>query len=80
MRVQFARWGNSLAVRVPRKVADALGIMAGSVGELNVERDQLVIAPRPSGYRLDDLLAGITPKNVHGEIRTGSAIGNEVEE
>ena len=77
MEVQFAKWGNSLALRVPRKVAEALQIAPGSVADLVLKRDKLVITPRTHTYRLDELVAGITRDNLHGEVQTGVAMGAE---
>jgi len=78
MEIQFAKWGNSVALRVPSKVATALGITPGSVAELSLKRDKLIITPRQHAYQLDDLLAGITTKNLHQETSTGLAVGAEV--
>jgi len=77
MEIQFAKWGNSVALRVPAKVAEALGIAPGSVANLDVKRDKLVITPQQHSYKLDDLLSGITAKNLHQELNAGSPVGNE---
>ena len=77
MEIQFAKWGNSVALRVPSKVAKALGITPGSVADLDLKRNKLIITPRPHVYRLDDLLAGITAGNLHEEVDTGAAVGAE---
>jgi antitoxin MazE len=78
MEIQFAKWGNSVGLRVPAKVAKELGIAPGSVADLEISRDRLVITPRSHAYRLDDLLAAITPDNVHREVSTGESVGAEV--
>jgi antitoxin MazE len=78
MEIQFAKWGNSVALRVPSKVAEALAIAPGSVADLDVKRDKLIITPRQHAYQLDDLLAGITAKNLHQETSSGAAVGAEV--
>ncbi len=78
MEIQFAKWGNSVALRVPSKVAESLGIVPGSVANLDLKRDKLIITPQRHTYPLDDLLSGITSKNVHQETDTGSAVGAEV--
>jgi antitoxin MazE len=78
MEIQFAKWGNSIALRVPSKVAEALAIAPGSVAELDLKRDKLIITPRQNTYQLDDLLAGITAKNLHQEVSSGAAVGAEV--
>lgn len=78
MEIQFAKWGNSIGLRVPSKVAEALAIAPGSVADLDLKRDKLIITPRHNAYQLDDLLAGITSKNLHQEVSTGAAVGAEV--
>ena len=77
MEVQFAKWGNSVALRVPSKVAEALGIVPGSMANLDLKRDKLIITPQQHSYQLDQLLSGITSKNLHPETGVGFAIGAE---
>ena len=45
MIVEFCRWGNSLAVRIPRAVADALNVSDGRRAEIKVENGALVLRP-----------------------------------
>jgi antitoxin MazE len=65
MRVKIAKWGNSLAVRLPRQYAQELGLAAGSEIELEKNGDQLVLDAGPKRkipvYKLEDLLAQIKP-------------------
>ncbi len=63
MHARVSKWGNSLAVRLPKLAADSLGLGEGSNVELSLEGDRLVISCGKPVYRLDDLLAGITPEN-----------------
>jgi len=77
MEIQFAKWGNSVALRVPSKVAESLGIVPGSLAKLDLKSDKLIITPQQHGYRLEDLLAGITSKNKPQEIETGNSVGAE---
>ncbi len=77
MEIQFAKWGNSLAIRVPSKVADSLGVVPGTVADLEVRGGQFIVTPRKQAYRLDDLLAEITPENLHSEISVGPNVGME---
>lgn len=78
MRAQVRRWGNSLAVRIPKPLAADVGMEEGAVVELSVSDGNLVITPvRPHRFRLDDLLAGVTDANLHGEVETGAPVGRE---
>ena len=64
MRTEVARWGNSLAVRLPRQVLEQTGIAEGTAVDLDVEDGRVVIRPAVPRYGLDELLAGITPENL----------------
>ena len=64
MKAKLARWGNSLALRIPRPVADRLGLDEGATVELSVEEGHLWVRLRRPEPRLDELLAGITPENL----------------
>jgi antitoxin MazE len=61
MKVKLAKWGNSLALRLPKRLADELGLRPGTVVDLDQDGSRLAIetAPKPKfpRYRLEDLLA-----------------------
>ena len=78
MKTHIQRWGNSLAVRIPKVVALELGIGEDTAVELDVVDDALVIRVAASEFSLEQLLASITDDNLHGEVDTGPAIGAEV--
>ena len=82
MIVEFCRWGNSLAVRIPRAVADALNVSDGRLVEIKVENGALVLRPllkptRKPRYTLDELLNGMTKENVPQEVVWGPPRGHE---
>jgi antitoxin MazE len=73
------RWGNSLALRIPKAFAQDVGIEEDSPVEISVAGRDLVISPRaPRPFTLAQLLEGITDENLHEEIPTGPALGKEV--
>ena len=79
MATIVAKWGNSLAVRIPQNLAKEIHLTEGTEIDLGVVDGTLVIKPRTrKRYSLDELLEGITPENLHGEINSGIAVGNEV--
>ncbi len=75
MQTHIDKWGNSLGVRIPSKIAASLMLKAGSDVELLLEAGQLVIKPlaRPS---LKELLADY-PEGGDGEILVGPELGAE---
>jgi antitoxin MazE len=78
MQMQLARWGNSLAVRIPQPVARAMALTEGSRLEVAVEDGRIVLVPRPSAPpKLDALLAGITPENLPDETFDDVPVGRE---
>ncbi len=77
MRVAIRKWGNSLALRIPRTLAADSHLISGSQVDVALEDGRLIVAPVTAGMTLDALLAAITPDNLHGEISTGRRVGRE---
>lgn len=78
MKIQIQKWGNSLAIRIPKAFAQEISIDYGSMVELALEKGEIVVRPIDIQYSLDQLLTGITKDNIHAEIETGEAQGKEV--
>ncbi|MGC9524750.1 MAG: AbrB/MazE/SpoVT family DNA-binding domain-containing protein [Limnospira sp.] len=79
MMTTVAKWGNSLAVRIPQNLAKQLDLSEGVEIDFTVVDKTLVIKPKNrKHYSLDDLIEGITPENRHAEIDSGTAMGNEL--
>ena len=78
MKSRIQKWGNSLAVRIPKPVALDAGLDNGAPVEVLL-RDRSVVITRaaPQGFTLEQLLEKVTPENVHGEVDTGPAAGKE---
>lgn len=79
MLTKVQKWGNSLALRIPKAFAQDAKLENDSFVEINIVEGQIIITPvvAPS-WTLEELLAGINKKNIHHEVDTGSAVGNEV--
>lgn len=79
MVATVAKWGNSLAIRIPQNLAREIDVAEGSEVDLAVVDGNLVVKPRKRRrYSLDELVKEITPENLHTEIDSGVAVGNEV--
>ena len=79
MRTKVQKWGNSLALRIPRALAEDANVRAGSTVEVRLEGGRLVLEPvaQPC-YHLAALLAEVRRSNIHGEVPTGKSVGREV--
>ena len=76
---QLARWGNSLAVRIPRAIAESARLREGDRLALAVAKDgAVVVRPARRRYRLDQLVSAITVKNRHREADWGRPVGKEM--
>ena len=79
MLTKVKKWGNSLALRIPRSLAADARIENDSLVEVSLVDGQIVVKPLMSSkWTLDQLLAGVTQENIHREIDTGNPVGNEV--
>jgi antitoxin MazE len=82
MKVQFLKWGNSLALRVPKVFAQEIGASVGKPATMEVRDGKLVVElakprRRQRRYTLEQLVAGISPENRHSELEWGPPVGNE---
>ena len=71
-------WGNSLAMRIPKGFATALGLHIETTVEVSVEEDKLVITKSiPQVPTLDELLSQVNPDDTPGEFDWGPRVGRE---
>ena len=79
MQARIQRWGNSLALRIPKAFALTAGLASDTLVEITIVEGQLVVTPiSPTPLTLDQLLAGVTEDNRHDEYATGPQRGLEV--
>lgn len=78
MITKVQKWGNSLAIRIPRGFAEQLMVQQDSEVDLSLDGDRLIIEPRRAKPSLSVLLAQVTDENIHGEVATGEPAGREV--
>lgn len=78
MKTRVQKWGNSLALRIPKSFANEVGIQRETSVEISLADGNLVITPvaKPK-LTLKQLLSKVTKENLHHEVDTGSAVGNE---
>jgi antitoxin MazE len=78
MRIAVKKWGNSASVRIPAALMEAAHLNLNDMVDVREEGGTIIIEPvRAPAYALADLLDGITADNLHAEVDTGPAVGNE---
>jgi antitoxin MazE len=73
----LAKWGNSLAVRIPAKFAEQARMREGTPIIIKVKGGRLIIERARPKYKLQDLLAGYSPDDQPEELFKGPAAGHE---
>jgi len=78
VRARVQKWGNSLAIRIPKMLAKEALLEQNSEVELELRDGAIVLkAVNVGRYSLEELLERVTPENLHGEADTGPAVGSE---
>lgn len=72
------KWGNSPAIRLPAAVMEAAHLTLEQAVDVRAENGRIIIEPAAPAYSLDELLAGITAKNLHNEQDFGVPQGQEL--
>jgi len=79
MNTSARKWGNSLAIRLPRHVADAAAIYEGSTVTVEAREGRVVLTPvREPVFRLSRMVKAIRETNRHASVDTGKPRGREV--
>jgi len=73
-----AKWGNSLAIRIPKNIADQINLKEGASISIDVTDNNIVITPKQRKYTLEELLAGSKSNDFDGEFDWGEAVGEEL--
>ena len=79
MKTKVQKWGNSLALRIPKSFALDMNIKQNKFVDISIGDGKLIITPiTEKEYSLKELLAGVSEDNLHGEIDTGIPVGKEL--
>ena len=80
MQTVIQKWGNSLAVRIPKSFAKQINISNGTEVDLSIKKNKLVISPvqKDNEYDLDSFLAKVDDSNIHSEVDFGEPVGKEL--
>lgn len=78
MKTKVQKWGNSLGLRIPKALAEEVGLVNQALVNVSVKNGKILIEPvTQPAWTLEQLLQGVTKKNLHAEVDTGPAQGNE---
>lgn len=75
MVATLSKWGNSLGLRIPKAFAKQIGLKEGMALELYLEGKKIILGRL--SFSLEALLSKVSKSNLHGEIKTGKAVGRE---
>lgn len=79
MQTKISKWGNSLALRIPKSFALNANLKQNELVDLSIEKEKIIITPiNEKEYSLEELLDKVTESNLHGEVDTGEPVGNEI--
>ena len=79
MHIHIQKWGNSLALRIPKPFIQETHLKEGASVNLSLSKGKLILTPvRHVKYTLKKLLTGATKENVHPEDDFGPPVGKEI--
>jgi antitoxin MazE len=77
MRTRVRKWGNSLAVRIPKPFAEGAGLKQATEVEVSLEKGTLRFSAVRPRWELRGLVSKVTTRNRHGEADFGKPVGRE---
>lgn len=72
------KWGNSLAIRIPKNIAEQVNLKPGASIAIVIIDNNIVITPKRQQYSLEELLEGASPEDFDGEYDWGEPVGEEI--
>ena len=77
MRTRVQKWGNSLAVRIPKPFAEGAGLKLATEIEVSLVKGTLRFAAVRPRWELASLVSKVTARNRHAEVDLGQPVGRE---
>ncbi len=79
MQTKIKKWGNSLALRIPKSFALNANLRQDELVDISIDKEKIIITPiGEKEYSLDEFLEGVSEDNLHGEFDTGVPVGKEI--
>ena len=77
MKTQMVKWGNSLAVRIPKPILEQARLKEGDFLEIEAGEGQIELRRATKIPTLTQLVSQISPDTRYPEISTGPEVGKE---
>ena len=77
MITTIQRWGNSLAIRIPKAFAAQADLEESAEVDIAIEGRTIILRPARKEWTLDELVGGITSSNRHKPADWGRPVGKE---
>ena len=79
MQTTIKKWGNSLALRIPKLLASDANLKINKTVDISIDKGSIIITPiNEKEYSLEKLLKGVNKGNLHREFDTGAPVGKEI--
>ncbi|MFA4916290.1 MAG: AbrB/MazE/SpoVT family DNA-binding domain-containing protein [Syntrophales bacterium] len=79
MQTKIQKWGNSLALRIPKSFAINANLRQNATVDLAIDKEKIIITLiGEKEYSLNELLEGVSENNLHSEFDTGAPVGKEI--
>lgn len=79
MQTKIQKWGNSLALRIPKSFALNVNLKQNELVDISIDKGKIIISPIvQKEYSLEELLKGVSENNLHSEFDTGAPAGKEI--
>jgi antitoxin MazE len=79
MQTKIQKWGNSLALRIPKSFALNVNLKQNELVDISIDKGKIIISPiAQKEYSLEELLKGVSENNLHSEFDTGAPAGKEI--
>jgi antitoxin MazE len=77
MEAVIKKWGHSLGIKIPNALVRNKTLKDGASVEVIDTENGILIYPKQRSA-LSEMLDNVTMENIHREIETGDAVGNEI--
>lgn len=79
MTTKIKKWGNSLALRIPKNITSDFNLKEGSQVKIGLDKKGIILKPLKSKkLKLVDLVNKITPANKHKDFFKDKRAGKEI--